>query len=95
MLVEVGFQATKFQTQNPAGESFMSSEIKLTWLYEVNTDYLGFLLPISIIIGFTYLFSNFILHLEIIEAPKDESDAKAVGYLKDHYSACVDTGKIF
>ena len=30
MLVEVGFQATKFPTQNPAGESFMSSEIKLT-----------------------------------------------------------------
>ena len=40
-------------------------------------------------------YTNFVLHLEIIEAPKDESDAKAVGYLKDHYSACVDIGKRF
>lgn len=31
---------------------------------------------------------------KIIEAPKDESDAKAVGYLKDHYSACVDIDTI-
>ena len=65
---------------------------------------LRFYAAYSIIIGFTYFYlvkvfsnigSNFILHLEIIEAPKDESDAKAVGYLKDHYSACVDIGKKF
>ena len=53
---------------------------------------LGFMLLPLRISKYQY-YSYFVLYLEIIEAPKDESDAKAVGYLKDHYSACVDIGK--
>ena len=31
---------------------------------------------------------------KIIESPKDENDANAVNYLKDHYLACTDTDTI-
>ena len=35
----------------------------------------------------------FLLLLGIVESPKMEGEANAVGYLKDHYQACKNTCK--